>query len=237
MQAISFSSQFQAKPSKTRQLQRGLLGLMIGLLPMLGLAQESLIEIKAEQGCTFTYRAGAAIQSVKLLSMASATQCQRGRVEGATAFGLSLTMIQPNNAATVTNEIALMGLMREGVWDGVIASVGARTKNLTLAWQEGRVPMRMVIQANAANRLDSLYQSLDEALSSAAPTNAAANRDYIRTLGEIWARDPDSLLRDLLVDRGRAAIPVNGRSSSNAVNTVPAIADDPKVRGRSARGG
>jgi hypothetical protein len=42
MQGISLWSQVQAKSSTTQRLQRGLLGLVMGLLPMLGQAQNSI---------------------------------------------------------------------------------------------------------------------------------------------------------------------------------------------------
>jgi hypothetical protein len=52
MQGISLWSQVQANSSKTQQLQRGLLGLMMGLLPMLCLAQSRFTALVEQTDAT-----------------------------------------------------------------------------------------------------------------------------------------------------------------------------------------
>jgi hypothetical protein len=199
--------------------------------------QAQTVELKNEQGCAFFHPVGETTQSVKLLSMAPATRCQDGKIQGATVFGIRLQFAQSNNNPMTSSDLAVMGTMHQGTWVGVRATVAANTKNFSLNWQEGNLPMGVRIPASSARRLESLYQGLDEALLAAPSTHTAVNRQFIRTLGELWAKDPDAFLREFIQDSGHAEVAVLKGVAASRASTTPTAIDDPKVRGRSARGG
>jgi hypothetical protein len=175
------------------------------------------------------------VKDATLAVMASESACNGGLLDGAVTFGYGWTHVAENG--TEESRIGLMaGIVSQGTFAGpriVVWQRGVLMLDAFPAIPDGKF-VRFV-HGQEGYSLERLLGAINNIARVLGGPHEAAVRDHLSKFAQAWDRDPFGMMRQFTSQYGQT---VQNPYFRNVAAAQPlARGDDPKVRGRSARGG
>ncbi len=196
-------------------------------------AQTQLPEIVLidKAGCKLYHSAFPALVDAQVLNVMG--NCVNGFFQGSVLYGVSWTVKAGNEPAKDFIGMRI-GVMQQGRFDGLrmVIDQGGR---LFLSPPDRSIVFRTVREQPDYN-LPQLLNAINTEAIKAGGQYASANRDYLSTVAKIWDQNPYGMMKEYTDDYSNPRVANNGAAPAPAAQTNT-MRDDPKVFGRSARGG
>lgn len=227
----------------TKNLVNGLLGLAVFAGAGAAWGQLSLLPVRTSEGCIFFHPFTSSIKEVTLAKMAERVACKNGKLDGAVFYGSAYTAAADGNAAERGFISMRAGIMVEGQFDGLYAVINqGGVLVLIAAAKPGQSALSQRFERESPQySLQVVLDAIAEMTPRAGGRNANTNREYLQTIVRLWDANPYGMMKEFtdppyvvtVTNPGWAGLATNSRSAGNTAVTK----DDPKVFGRSARGG
>ena len=211
--------------------------LLISLLVSLALSsafaqsRPSEVLLTSQSGCKLYHPISWAIVEAQLLNVAG--DCVNGFFSGAVIYGVSWSL----NITDRPNKIVIgthIGIMEQGRFTGFRMALN-ELNNVALI-KADRSNGYSAQKGFAGYSLAQLVDAINIEALNATGANASASRDHLINIATTWDRNPAGFLSAYTQDTSNPRVSIS--------NSVPTTArqpsnsnDDPKVFGRSARGG
>jgi hypothetical protein len=186
--------------------------------------------LTSKTGCKLYHSAFRVISNVELINVASSSRCVNGFYEGAIVYGVRW-VIPFSDQTEKKVEGTRVGLMEAGRFTGLRMYYNAATTG-GLMKQDA-----VVYTINKQNKAYSLQAQIESIRHEAANTDlrdSQTHADFLIAVLKVWDQDPEGFFKEYVGSAGIA-------TTTNPAPAQPAnpnlSRDDPKVFGRSARGG
>jgi hypothetical protein len=199
-------------------------------------ADEILLTSKA--GCKLYQPVNDIAISAQLRSVATSARCVGGYYEGAMVYGAGVVTALPGRANSEALS-ARAGLMQGGRFSGLrlffVHSGGGmlRTDSKIL-----RSFNKFIPQYQLQTELDAIAQEAPHT----GDKNYLANAEFLSAVLRAWDQDPNAMLKEYTDDISNPMVARATKADTPLASPVPSaqtspLSDDPKVFGRSVRGG
>jgi hypothetical protein len=202
------------------------------LIPVNSHAQSQRKEylLTSKTGCKLHHPASAGLANVELINVASGSRCVNGFYEGAIVYGVRW-VIQFSDQTERKLEGTRVGLMEAGRFTGLRMYYNSATAG-------GLMKQDAVVYAinkqSKAYSLQAQIESIRQEAASSDDRNSTTNADFLIAVLKVWDQDAEGFFKEYVGSTGIAT--TANPAPAQSANPSPSR-DDPKVFGRSARGG
>ena len=189
------------------------------------------IVLTHNSGCKLVHPSSSAVTQSKLLNIAGS--CVNGFYDGVVLYGVYWRAKFDGEPAD-DFEASRAGFMQQGRFQGprLHINLGGR---MTLVRADGSAAFRADV-AQPQFKLQDLLNAINTETTRAGGPHASTNNAHLTTIANLWETRGDLVVSPYLKDTSNPMVARADRSADRP--STPAITrDDPKVFGRSARGG
>ncbi len=204
---------------------------ILSTAPAQAQTQPTEILLTNKAGCKLYHPATVSVVEAQLLNVAG--NCVNGFFQGSVLYGVSWKLKVGNEP--IQDFIGMrIGVMQQGRFDGLRMAINQGGR-LFLTLPDNSNPFRAVREQPDYN-LPQLLDAISTEAIKAGGQYASANRDYLTNIAKTWDQNPYGMMKEYTDDYSNPRVANNGTAPAPTAQTNT-MRDDPKVFGRSARGG